>query len=49
MITGVTGFLGSAVLKEFLKGEGAGKYRIRATVRDVSNKAKLAPLVNYFG
>lgn len=49
VITGVTGFLGSQVLSEFLVGEGKGKYRIRATVRDKNNAAKLKPLVDYFG
>lgn len=36
VITGVTGFLGSQVLNEFLRGEGKGKYRVRATVRDAT-------------
>ena len=49
VITGVTGFLGSMVLNEFLSGEGAGKYRIRATVRDKNNQNKLAPLQKFFG
>lgn len=49
VITGVSGYVGSQVLNEFLQGEGKGKYRIRATVRDKNNKAKLAPLEKYFG
>jgi len=32
-----------------LCGEGAGKYRIRATVRDKNNEAKQAPLKRFFG
>ena len=49
LITGVTGFLGSQVLNEYLQGEGKDKYKIRATVRDKQNKDKMAPLINYFG
>jgi len=49
LITGVTGFVGSQILNEFLCGEGAGKYKIRATVRDKSNVAKMKILQNYFG
>lgn len=49
VITGVSGYLGSQVLSEFLIGEGKGKYRIRATVRDKNNQAKLKPLKDYFG
>lgn len=49
VITGVTGFLGSQVLNEFLNGEGAGQYKIRATVRDKTNLAKLKPLQDFFG
>jgi uncharacterized protein YbjT (DUF2867 family) len=44
VITGVTGFLGSQVLNEFLNGEGHGKFEIRATVRDKTNLVKLKPL-----
>jgi hypothetical protein len=49
VITGVSGFVGSFVLREFLLGEGAGKYQIRVTVRDKNNQAKLKPLKDYFG
>jgi nucleoside-diphosphate-sugar epimerase len=49
VITGVTGYLGSQVLNEFLRGEGRGRYRIRATVRDHTNLRKLEPLRSYFG
>ena len=48
VITGVTGFLGSQVLNEFLCGEGKNRYRIRATVRDKTNQNKLKPLQDYF-
>lgn len=37
------------MLREFLLGEGAGKYQIRVTVRDKNNHAKLKPLKDYFG
>lgn len=40
-ITGVTGFLGSTVALTFLK---EGTFRVRGTVRDKNNAAKLAPL-----
>lgn len=49
VITGVSGYLGSQVLNEFLQGEGKDKYRIRATVRDKNNMNKLKPLLSYFG
>lgn len=49
VITGVTGYLGSQVLSEFLIGEGKDRYRIRATVRDKTNQRKLEPLVKFFG
>jgi uncharacterized protein YbjT (DUF2867 family) len=41
VITGVSGYVGSQVLSEFLKGEGRDQFRIRATVRDANNQAKL--------
>ena len=49
LITGVTGYVGSAVLNEFLQGEAQGKYRVRATVRDMVNTKKMEPLIKYFG
>ena len=49
LITGVTGFVGSQILNEFLCGEGAGRYNIRATVRDKSNVVKMKALKDYFG
>ena len=48
VITGVSGFVGSQCLNEFLTGEGAGRYTVRATVRDCTNEAKLKPLKDYF-
>jgi nucleoside-diphosphate-sugar epimerase len=45
-ITGVTGFVGSRVCLDFLK---SGEYRIRGTVRDTKNEAKLAPLRKAYG
>lgn len=49
LITGVTGYLGSQVLQEFLVGEGANQFTIRATVRDKSNQEKFQPLVKMLG
>jgi len=48
-ITGVTGYLGSQVLNQFLCLEGKGLFRIRATVRDKNNFAKMEPLIKAFG
>jgi len=45
-ITGVSGFLGSQTCLVFLKD---GKYRVRGTVRNVSNPAKIDPLRKAFG
>ena len=45
-ITGVSGFIGAQVCLDFLK---CGEYRIRGTVRDTKNEAKLAPLRKAFG
>jgi len=45
-ITGVSGFIGSQVCLDFLK---SGEYRIRGTVRDKDNEAKIAPLRKAFG
>lgn len=41
VITGVTGFLGSHILKECIK---ENKWRIRATVRDLKNKDNIEVL-----
>ena len=45
-LTGVTGYIGSMVCKLFLED---GNYRVRGTVRDKTNEAKLAPLKEAFG
>ena len=45
-ITGVTGFLGAWVTKEFLE---AGTFRVRGTVRSTSNAAKIDPLKKTLG
>eukprot|EP00961_Rhodomonas_salina_P151343 2037313-Rhodomonas_salina.2 len=45
-ITGITGYVGSATCLAFLKD---GSYRVRGTVRSVSNEAKLKPLKDGFG
>ena len=45
-ITGCTGFLGSIVTKLFLEDGG---YRVRGTVRDVANVAKIDPLKKTLG
>ena len=45
-LTGVTGYIGSMVCKLFLEDGG---YRVRGTVRDKNNQAKLAPLKEAFG
>ena len=45
-ITGVSGFIGAQVCLDFLK---CGEYRVRGTVRDKKNEAKIAPLRKAFG
>eukprot|EP00347_Sterkiella_histriomuscorum_P012343 403368958 len=49
LITGITGFIGSWVGKEFLDNLDATKYKIRASVRSLANKNKLDPLRQEFG
>jgi dihydroflavonol-4-reductase len=44
VITGVSGYLGSQILATFVIGDGRGNYRVRATVRDKNNEAKMKPL-----
>jgi dihydroflavonol-4-reductase len=46
VITGVSGFLGSTVTKQFLED---GTYTVRGTVRDTKNEKKIAPLRKAFG
>jgi len=48
LITGITGYIGSYVGLVFLNN-CFETYRIRATVRSLSNKAKLDPLKEAFG
>ena len=45
-ITGITGFLGSQVCLYFLRDGG---FRVRGTVRDQSNAAKMDPIKKAFG
>jgi len=45
-ITGISGFLGSHVCLSFLQ---SAEYRVRGTVRDKNNEAKIAPLRKAFG
>jgi len=45
-ITGITGFIGAETCKMFLED---GNYRVRGTVRDKNNEAKIAPLREAFG
>lgn len=45
-ITGISGYLGSHTALVFLQD---GSFRVRGTVRDKSNEAKLAPLRVAFG
>ena len=46
VITGVSGFLGSWVLKKFVE---QGQFSIRGTVRDPNNEKKVAPLREFIG
>lgn len=46
VITGVTGFLGSHVLEQFLRD---GTYAVRGTVRDKNSEEKIAPLKTALG
>ena len=45
-ITGISGFVGSHVALQCIQD---GSYRIRGTVRDKTNEAKIAPLREAFG
>lgn len=44
LITGISGYIGGQILAMFVTGEGAGKYRMRGTVRSLNNHEKLKPL-----
>lgn len=48
LITGITGFIGSWVGKEFLNS-AKDKYKIRASVRSLANQKKLDPLRKEYG
>ena len=45
-ITGISGYLGAHVCQQFLS---LGKYRVRGTVRNKDDEAKLADLKEAFG
>ena len=45
-LTGISGYVGSQTCLEFLKDGG---YRVRGTVRDKDNQARIAPLRAAFG
>lgn len=45
-ITGVSGYIGSWVAKTFLED---GSFKVRGTVRDPKNEAKIKPLRTAFG
>ena len=46
VITGVTGYLGSVTFRKFIED---GSFRVRGTVRDVTNETKIGPLRRAFG
>ena len=48
LITGITGFIGSWVGKEFLINN-KDKFKIRASVRSLANQKKLEPLRKEYG
>ena len=45
-LTGITGYIGSHTCLQFLQDGG---FRVRGTVRDKTNEAKLAPIREAFG
>jgi len=45
-VTGISGYIGSHVALLFLKDGG---YRVRGTVRDLSDQTKVAPIQQAFG
>ena len=45
-LTGITGYVGAVTTKMFLEDGG---FRVRGTVRDKNNEAKLAPIREAFG
>ena len=46
LITGITGYVGSAVALVYLKD---GRFRIRGTVRDLNDKKKINVVKKHFG
>ena len=46
VITGVSGYIGSWICKEFLMD---GSFKVRGTVRNPKSEAKIAPLRVAFG
>ena len=45
-LTGITGYIGAETCLQFLQDGG---FRVRGTVRDKNNEAKIAPLREAFG
>jgi len=45
-LTGISGYLGAVTCLKFLED---GSFRVRGTVRDTTNEAKIAPLREAFG
>lgn len=45
-LTGITGYIGSETCLQYLKDGG---FRVRGTVRDKNNEAKMAPIREAFG
>ena len=46
LITGITGYVGSQTLNTFIKD---GSFRLRGTVRSLTNAKKIDPLKEFFG
>ena len=46
LITGITGYIGSHVCRQFL---ASGSYAVRGTVRDTKNPKKIDPIREAFG
>jgi thioester reductase-like protein len=45
-LTGITGYIGAETCLQFLKDGG---FRVRGTVRDKKNEAKITPIREAFG
>ena len=48
LITGVTGYIGSHLGLQMLQGY-ADQFRIRASVRSLTNRAKIDPILKAYG